>query len=97
VDGGDHEIELIEHLVRKVQRAVGQNVRLDAFEDPEILPEALVQPVGFPVLLCDLLDRRTTSIVRGLRMVGDSEKFESTLAGRIFSRVSVPSEASVWQ
>lgn len=47
VDAGHQEIEALQHLIRIVQRAVGQNVRLDAFENPEILAEALVQPVGF--------------------------------------------------
>ncbi len=36
-----------QHIVLIVQRPVGQNVGLDAFEDPEVLAEALVQPVGF--------------------------------------------------
>ena len=69
-----------QHVVRIVQRAVGQNVGLDAFEDPEILAEALVQAVGFPVLLRDLLDRETAGVVRGLGMVGDAEILEAALA-----------------
>ena len=69
-----------QHVVRIVQRPVGQNVGLDAFEDPEILAEALVQPVGFPVLLRDLFHRETARIVRGLGMIGDAEILEAALA-----------------
>ncbi|MCP1912891.1 hypothetical protein ACVWZM_005570 [Bradyrhizobium sp. USDA 4501] len=59
----DHEVESLQHVVGIVERPVGKNVGLDSFEDPEILAESLVQPVGFPVLLRDLLDRKTASIV----------------------------------
>ena len=80
VDAGDQEIEALEHLVRIVERAVSQDVRLDAFEDPEILAEALVQSVGFPVLLRDLLDRQSAGVVGGLGMIGYAEILETALA-----------------
>ena len=60
----DHEVEALQHVVRVIQQAVGQNVGLDAFEDSEILAEALVQSVCFPVLLRDLLHREPACIVR---------------------------------
>ena len=81
------EIEARQHVVRIVQRAVGQNVGLDAFEDPEVLAEALVQSVGFPMLLGDLLDRETARIVRGLGMIGDPEICETALASCLSHRL----------
>ena len=72
--------KLSQHVVRIVERAVGQDVGFDAFQDPEILAEALVQAVGFPVLLLDLLDRKPAGVVRGLGMVGDAEILEAALA-----------------
>jgi hypothetical protein len=56
VDAGHDEVEPIEHLVRIVEGAVGQNVRLDALQDPEVLAELFVQAIRFVVLLLDLLD-----------------------------------------
>jgi hypothetical protein len=66
MDARDHEIEAFPALVLIVERSVRQNVGLDAFEDPKIVAETLVQAVRFPVLLRDLLDRETAGIVRGL-------------------------------
>jgi hypothetical protein len=66
MDARDHEIEAFQHVVLIVERSVSQNVGLDAFEDPKILAEALIQAVSFPVLLRDLLNRETAGIVRGL-------------------------------
>src|SRR6478609_7776713 len=80
VDARDHEVEAMQHVLRIVQRAVDQNVGLDAFEYPEILAEALVQPVGVPVLLPDLFLRETPRVVRGLGVIGDAEILETTLA-----------------
>ena len=51
MDTRDDEIEPIKNFVGIVEGAVGQDVGLDALEDPEFLAEALVEPVGFPVLL----------------------------------------------
>ena len=56
VDAGDHEVKALQHVVRIVQRTVGQDVRFDAFENPEVLPEALVQAVSLQMLFSDLLD-----------------------------------------
>ena len=66
MDARDHKIEAFQHVVLIVERSVRQNVGLDAFEDPKILAEALVQAVRFPVLLRDLVDRETAGIMRGL-------------------------------
>src|ERR1700712_3646502 len=66
MDARDHEIEALQYVVVIVERSVGQNVGLDAFEDPKILTETLVQAVRFPMLLCDFLHRETAGIVRGL-------------------------------
>ena len=56
VDARDHEVEALQHLIPIVERSVRQNVGLDAFENPKIFAEMLVQTVRFPVLLRDLLD-----------------------------------------
>src|ERR1044072_1962892 len=53
----------------------------------EILAEALVQPVGLPVLLRDLLEGKTARIVRRLGMVGDPEIVEAAVAGRLRHRL----------
>jgi hypothetical protein len=66
MDARDHKIEAFQHVVFIIERSVRQNVGLDAFEDPKIFAEALVQAVRFPVLLRDLVDRETTGVVRGL-------------------------------
>jgi hypothetical protein len=56
VDARNHEVELVEHLVRIVQRAVGEDVGLDALQDPEVFAELLVQAVRFAVLVLNLFD-----------------------------------------
>ena len=40
VDGADHHVEPGQQLVLLVERAVGQDVDLDAGEDPEAAPAA---------------------------------------------------------
>jgi hypothetical protein len=80
MDAGDHEIEALQNVVFVVERPVRQDVGLDAFEDPEVLAEALVQAVGFPVLLRDLLNGETTGVVGGFGMVGYAEILEAPLA-----------------
>ena len=54
VNARHDEIEAIEHLVRIVERTVGQDVGFDALQDPEFVAESPVKPVGFPMLLLDL-------------------------------------------
>jgi len=56
VDAGHDEVEPIEHFVRVVEGTVGQDVRLDAFQDPEVLAGLLIHTIRFVVLLLDLLD-----------------------------------------
>ena len=56
MDARHNEIEAFEHLVRVVERSIREDVGFDALQDPEIPTEGLVQPVGLPVLLLDLLD-----------------------------------------
>lgn len=51
MDAGDDEGEALQHLVRIVERAVGEDVGLDALRSPEVPSETLVQPVGLVVLL----------------------------------------------
>ena len=56
----DDEIEPTKNFVGVVEGAVGQDIGLDALEDPEFLAKALVEPVGFLVLRVDLLRRESS-------------------------------------
>ena len=49
VDRGDHEVERVEHVGRVVERAVGQDVRLDSLEDAD-RRVAILERVDLPVL-----------------------------------------------
>src|SRR6185312_6315796 len=73
MDAGDHEIEAGQHVLRIIQRAVGQDVGLDALQDPEVLSEFLVESSSLAMLLFDLFDREAARIVCRLRMVRDAE------------------------
>jgi hypothetical protein len=97
VDARHDEVETLQNLVAIIERAVGQDVGLDALQDPEFLAEALVEAVGLAVLLLDLLQGQPAGVVRRLRMVGYPKYWKNRLrvAFAIVSRVSVPSDASV--
>ena len=83
VHAGHDEVEALQHVVWIIQRAVSQNIRLDAFENPKVIPIRLVQPVDGPVLLHDFLDRQAARVMRGFRMVGDAEILIAPLPGRL--------------
>jgi hypothetical protein len=58
VNARNDEVETCEDFDGIVERAVGQDVRLDPFEYPEIAVIAPVQAVDLGVLRLDLLGRR---------------------------------------
>ena len=95
VNARHDEIEAIEHLVRIVERTVGRDVGFDALQNPEFVAESPVKQVGFPMLLLDLLDRKSAGVVGGLRVVGHPEILEAALARRLRHPRQLPSEASV--
>src|SRR3954453_19815540 len=54
---GHDEVEPLQHVIWIVQRALGQNIRFDAFENPKVVPIGSVQSVDVLMLLNDFLDR----------------------------------------
>ena len=44
-------------MVRILKRAVRQNIRLDAFEDAEVIAEPLVDAIRFRMLLGNVFER----------------------------------------
>src|SRR4051794_8661421 len=68
-----YEIEARQHVIGVIERAVGQNVGFDAFEDPELPRKVRVQLVREHMLSIDLLDREPTSVVSAPRAVGHPE------------------------
>ncbi|XFF02324.1 hypothetical protein ACQ3JU_0730 (plasmid) [Bradyrhizobium guangxiense] len=76
-----HEHDAILRRFAEVVTAIGGDRDIDAFEDPEILAETLVQAVRFSMPMRDLLHRKTAGVVRGLGMVGDPEIHENQRAG----------------
>ena len=82
VYAGHHEVEALQHIVRIIQRTVGKNIQLDAFEDAKVLPVGLVQPVDGTVLLEDFVNRQAARVVRGFGMVGDAKILIPPLARR---------------
>src|SRR5262249_53252798 len=53
VDARHNEIEARQHLVRIIERAVGEDIGFDALENAEALSVALVQPVDLLMLRID--------------------------------------------
>src|SRR5258708_38213501 len=80
VDARHNEIEADEDIVGIVEGAISKNIGLDALQDPEGLPEFLVEPIDFAMLLLDPLDRKPPGVVGGLGMIGDAEILETALA-----------------
>ena len=84
VHAGDHHVHLREHFVVQVERAVGENVHLDAGEDANA---ALHRFVHFVESRCDLLERAlfVEAVGHGqiLRVVGDGDVFVAALQRRL--------------
>ena len=57
VDTRHNEVEARQNLIRIVQRAVHEDVRLDTLQDTEVAGVAFVQPVNFRVLFEDFIER----------------------------------------
>ena len=71
MDRGDHEIELGEQVVVVVERAVAEDIRLNALEDVEG-GQFLVEPVDFLPLALDFLNAEPSGVGRGLAVVGNA-------------------------
>ena len=99
VDTGCYEIETRQYIVRIVEGPVGEDVALDSLEDPEVLSEALIEPVGLAMLLSDDLDRQSPGVMYRLRMVSDAEIPEASFARGFRHRIErfIPSDAAVLQ
>ena len=83
MDAGHDKVEASQDVVRIVERAIRKDVGLDPLEDAEFPAVLLVEPVGFGLLLLDLLHREAAGVVRGLGMVRDAEIFVAALARRL--------------
>jgi hypothetical protein len=62
VYAGDYKIKARENVVGIIERAIGQDVGLNAFENAEALAIALIEPLDLRVLCCNLFYRQATSI-----------------------------------
>ena len=72
VHGGQHDVELGQHLVGEVERAVGQDVALGAGQDADA--EARLQRRGWPRdLRAQLLHAEAAGDRRRARVVGDDD------------------------
>ena len=89
----DHEVELLEHLVRIVPASRGRGCRTRCLQDPEVSSETLVQAVRFAVLVLDLFDGEPSGVVRRLEWSATPKysKLRRALPMAIVSKVSVPS------
>ena len=57
MDACHHEIELFEHVDGIIQRSVGENIRLDPFEDAKALAIPAIEAVDLDMLAPYPLDR----------------------------------------
>jgi hypothetical protein len=64
VHAGDNKIEAGQHLVRIVERAIGEDVGFDALEDAKALAVALVEAIDLGVLRVDFIDREPAGVMR---------------------------------
>src|SRR5581483_6602454 len=90
VDARHDEVEAGEDIVRIVERAVDEDVRLDPVEDvkpPAVLP---VEPGDLRLLLGDLIEAEPAGVEGGARMVGNAEILVAARersVGHFFQRV----------
>jgi hypothetical protein len=63
VHAGHHDIEGVEDIVGVVQRAVGEDVRLDALEDAETAAEFLIERIDQGVLAEDVVDGQAAGVI----------------------------------
>jgi hypothetical protein len=71
VDGGQDHVQLGQHLVGEVERAVGQDVALGAGQDPDAV--AGLERPDLPELLAELLGAEAAGDRRRAGMVGDDD------------------------
>jgi hypothetical protein len=76
-----------EELVGIVERSVGQDVRLDPFENVKAAIVRRIEPVDLSVLFVDLGDAETARIMCRLRMVGDAYIAVATAAAGFCHRL----------
>src|SRR5688572_4891876 len=81
VNRGDYIVETVECLVRVVDAPVGENIRFDTLENPEVL-RLRVDPVDLIVLLLQLVALETAGVERRLRVIGNSEVAPAALTSR---------------
>src|SRR4051794_21185630 len=85
------EVEACQYLLWIVERAVAEDVGLDALEDMKAAAEPLVQSFDRPLLDCYFLGRETSGVVRRLRMISQAKvgiAAHATGLGHILERVS---------
>ena len=82
VDARNDKIEACEDLIGIIERTIGQNVALDAFEDAKLARVFAVETVNLGMLCGDLTDFEPAGVVGRLRMIGDPEIFIAACARR---------------
>src|SRR5687768_140581 len=82
VNGCDYIVETVECLVRVVHASVGENIRFDTLENPEIL-RLRVDLVDLLVLLLQLVSLETAGVERRLGMIGNPEVAPAALTRRL--------------
>ncbi len=78
VDGSNNKVERCQDFVWVVERAIGQNVALDAMQDADA-KSALVERLDGGTLLGDAFDAEASSIGCALAVVADGDVLESQL------------------
>src|SRR5258706_15866075 len=77
---GDDKIKALQHVRRIIERAIGENVGFDAFEDAEASAIAAVERFNDLVLSFDLFQLEAARVVSGLGVVSDAKISITALA-----------------
>src|SRR5579862_5053430 len=78
MNGGDHEVELGQDLVSKVECAITQDITFAAFEDVQATRELLIEAIDLNPLLLQALFGQAVSIGCYLAMIGNTQIFKAT-------------------
>src|SRR3954469_11585233 len=80
MNGCDDEIELAEHVVTKIERAIAQNVAFDAGENAECAVELAIQSANRSGLRTELRRVDAVRLDRAAAVIGDPEILQTELA-----------------
>ena len=71
VDARYHKVKPCKHFIRIIQRAIGQDIALNALVDSKLTTITFVQFVNFRPLLLHLLNRKSPGVSRCPAVVGN--------------------------